>query len=150
MVEEGYPKETRDRPEKDPAKCDISKLNEKDYEALIKCSEVIEKLTSYGVRSVLVQEDGTYARWSNAGESWSGVRKAHKGKEDRLDADEVVLPISPERFKRIQGCLPYLPLFDMSYEAHARGYVPTAAAQKEWAVKQIEKIRGEEFEEKHK
>ena len=57
--------------------CNISKLNEKDLEAILKATDEIAKRTSYGLRNELAEEKGTILAWSNASKKWIVLSLIH-------------------------------------------------------------------------
>ena len=123
-------------------------LNERDLRALIEVSREIEKRTSYGLRKELAEEKGTVLAWSNASKTWFVYRTVDKGEEVVLDANQILVPISPGRAERIRKCLPALPLYALSFEAKERGEVPEVEATISWALKQLERIEAEKVREK--
>jgi len=122
-------------------------LNERDLKALIEVSREIEKRTSYGLRKELAEEKSTVLAWSNASKAWFVYRTVDKGEEVILDANQILVPISPGRAERIRKCLPALPLYALSFEAKERGEVPKAEATIAWALKQLEKVESEKARE---
>lgn len=127
------------------------KFTKRDWQAVIDANKKIAELTSYGVRSEQAETDGIHISWSNGGKNWfGGNQKIAKGTEMRLDANEAFLPISPERFNRINKCLDVLPLYCYSTEAWTSGEVSHTDACLGWAEKQLERINREKMQEENK
>lgn len=116
-------------------------FNEKDLQAMILANEEISKRVYYGIREETTQADGIVLSWSNGSKDWYGGNdKINRGKKLHLDANEIFLPISPERFERIKACLGVLPLYFGSFEAQAKGEICRADTLTIWGKGQIERM----------
>ena len=140
--------------------CDklIKSLKREELEAFVETNRAIENRISYGMRSELVeQEPTTFLHWSNGSRRWfaahpnSGWGKdIKKGNEINLDANQLIMPYSYETINKFAECLKELPLYACSFEAKKRGEVDEFEATFCWALKQMEKIKREEWQKKHK
>lgn len=110
-----------------PEECEEASkhFTENDWKALVDANERISERNTYGVRTEKTTTRGTIITWSNGRKEWlCHPEPVPAGKELRLDANMVFLPISPERCRRIRPCLIDLPLYYCSTEAVIRGEVP--------------------------
>jgi len=125
--------------------CDMDNFNDKDLEALEKAVNEIARRTDYGLRREYAEEPSTILTWSNASKSWIVTRTVDAGEEVTLDANQIMVPVSPFRIKRIEKCLPMLPLYELSFEAKERGEVPPKLAEVTWALKQMKRVEEEKW-----
>jgi|GEM_PF-3092655 len=125
--------------------CDMDNFNDEDLDALEKAVKEISKRTSYGLRREYAEKRGTILSWSNASKRWIVTRTVDAGEEVTLDANQILVPASPIRIKRIEDCLPMLPLYELSFEAKERGEVPPKLAEVTWALKQMKRIEEEKW-----
>jgi len=102
---------------------DVSEFNDKDWTALRLANNIAEKGVRYGISEGKTLHKGTNFSWSNAEKQWFSGRSVPKGREVRLDANEMIVPISPERGKRISCYIKELPLYYASFEAKLKGEV---------------------------
>ncbi len=125
-----------------PEKCaEISKnFTKKDYEAVNIANNEISKRNSYGRRRIDRDENGIIILWSNGSKEW-GITHKSKSPNRTLDANQVFLPISPERFKRIKGCLGVLPLYFGSLNSFERGETSSAENFAIWANGHIKRMK---------
>ena len=124
------------------------RFTENDWRALIHANDEIGKRIGYGIREETASCNGTHLTWSNGGKQWvTGYTKIKKGRQLRLDANEIFLPLSPERAHRIQPCLRDLPLYYCSSEAQSRGEVSWDEAGMEWAIRQLARLLGKKPQE---
>jgi len=137
----------------------IKKLSPEELNAYVETNKKIKERTSYGIRTELVPRDNsTVLMWSNAARAWKVAhpesflgREAKKaGAEIRLDANMIVVPHEYQTVQKFANCLQPLPLYFCSTEAKMRGEVDPIEATVCWAIKQLEKIREEEFKEKYR
>ena len=126
-------------------------FTENDWRALVKANEEISARQSYGVRTELAYEDGVRAMWSNGSKAWiCSSEPIEKDTEIHMDANEIFLPVSPERCKRIQPCMEVHPLYYNSSEAWVKGEVSQAKAGLNWALRQLQRIKEENFKKRNK
>lgn len=119
-------------------------FTKKDFDAVIHTNEKISNMTSYGSHEELVDKKGIKIAWSNGSKSWWIYNdKIEKGDIVELDANQTFLPISPERFNRIEACAGVLPLYFGSHEAHHRGEMCRADSLEIWAKGQLERMKRE-------
>jgi MoaA/NifB/PqqE/SkfB family radical SAM enzyme len=78
--------------------------------------------------------DSIKLSWSNGIRSWlmKDDPKIEKGEEVRLDANEIIVPVSPLRMDRIICYLNDLPLYSASIEAQERGEFSRKEALAVW------------------
>lgn len=85
----------------------------------------IAKLTSYGVRTVTPEVKSRAFYWSNGSGSWAPSWIMPKGKQDRLDANYLMLPYVTDKVAwTIVEEFDPLPLFRNSFEAVWEGKKP--------------------------
>jgi len=120
------------------------KFTEKDWQALLFANEEIGHRYHYGIRPQPVESDGTQLVWSNGRKDWIVYNdKIKKGTKLSLDANEIFIPVSPERARRILPCLRVLPLYFSSFESQARGEVSWEEGGTQWALRMLEsKLEG--------
>lgn len=113
----------KQKPENDVLCKELSDFTSKDWEALKTCNLISDGRTQYGLRKEEIKR-GTLMSWSNGAERWFAHKPVEKGeKVKRLDANEMICPISFERAKRIACYIKELPLYYASTEAKLRGQV---------------------------
>jgi len=140
--------------------CDklVKNLNKKDLKAFVETNEKIDELTSYGMRSELIEcNRPVLVYWSNGTADWnvghpdSLWTKGKKiGDEIHLDANQMIVCHPYKTMKKIAPCLKTLPLYYCSTEAKMRGEVNEFDATLTWAIKQHERLKREEWKEKNK
>jgi hypothetical protein len=126
-----------------PSECNKASIgfSEGDWKALLFANDEVGKLCFYGLRNVKVEKDGSLLSWSNGGKQWYvSYDKVKKGRDLKLDANELYLPFSPERCNRIKPCLRDLPLYYCSTEAQARGEVSWEEGGKQWALRKLAQL----------
>ena len=140
--------------------CDqlVKSLNQKELRAFVDTNREVEKRKSYGMRTEQVEkDDSTFLFWSNGSRRWFAAdpdsfwaKDIKKGNEIRLDANHVLVPYPYRTVKKFVHCLKTLPLYYCSTEAKQRGEVDSFEATFCWALKQLERIRQEEYQKENK
>lgn len=135
----------------------VSSLSPDELEAFIDINEKITGLTSYGIRTELVEKPSTFMVWSNASKGWFAAHpksgwgeKVKTGEEIRLDANHLIVPYPYKLVDKLTPCLKDLPLYGCSFEAKQRGEVDPVSSSLCWAVKQLERIKKEEWQKENK
>lgn len=114
---------SKDKPEGFSDCLDVDKFTDKDWEALKKCNIESDKRVHYGVREP-VPIRGTAMSWSNGAKRWFAGQPIEIGdKVRKMDANEMICPISSQRAQRIACYIKDLPLYYASTEAKMRGDV---------------------------
>lgn len=98
---------------------EIEDFNKNDWNALHQCNLIIDGATRYGIREEELDK-GTHLFWSNNARRWFVSGSVNKGEKKRLDANEVICFMSPQRAKRVACWLKELPLYYASTEARIR------------------------------
>lgn len=86
-------------------------------EMIIQIANAIKARTTYGMRTEIAPERCSFLQWSNASGGWMLSRSTvPKGKEVKLDANQIIVPFPKEQVAAILEFLPDLPLYDNSFE----------------------------------
>jgi len=133
----------------------IPPMTATDRRNLDTANNIISGRTYYMVHDLEKQKGkGIVIFWSNGAEAWAidrwKTRDANKGKEVRLDANEVILPMSESTFNRIRYRLAMLPLYMGSIEAKTRGQVSWQTGDDAWKFGQfLGRMKEEEGKQKN-
>jgi hypothetical protein len=117
----------------------------------------IDDLTFYGLREEYVKEESTFLHWSNGSRRWIAAHpesgfgeRVRPGNTVTLDANQMITPHPYEFVDKISGCLKDLPLYACSFEAKQRGEVDPKIASLCWALKQLERIKKEKWQDENR
>lgn len=102
----------------------IPETSKTDAEVIEDLNNKVAKLSSYGVRTEVVEAPSHVLMWSNGSKCWfvsyaGGVKQT--GSIARLDANEFLAPYRSVVLDRVIPGLDYLPLYKVSFEAKTRG-----------------------------
>lgn len=128
-------------------------LDDESIKYLQNLNKEISKLTSYGVREELAEQDSIELYWSNDTQKWFPTPKIiKKGEQVRLDANQLLTPYDKifghDKIGHAVSCANPLPLYSLSLEAKDSGQSPFIESTLMWAKLQLEANKRKEEQEK--
>lgn len=132
---------------KKPESCiEPPQFTENDLAAIVEANIQILERTYYGLRRERPKNKSTQLSWSNGSKSWIVYYDTVKSNEEaELDANQILVPFSPERMKRVVCHLKPLPLYYASTESKLRGESTQKSALMIWLEGQPEELRKTEL-----
>jgi hypothetical protein len=134
----------------------IKSLNKEELVAFVETNKRIDLQNHYGTTNVIGdRKKETLITWSDGYKKWTAVHP-DAGWWDGHDKDNkvelslgpihVLTPYPYEVVNKFAECLKTHPLYVCSFEAKKRGEVDPTAATLCWALKQLERIKKEEWQ----
>lgn len=149
----------RDLNKKPEPDCDkiIKSLKSDELKAYVDINQNIELQDNYGtINAIGNRKKQTLLYWSNTGKKWSAVHpdadwwREQDEKEFHLGPHMMLVPYPYKTVNKFAKCLKTHPLYACSFEAKRRGEVDDFSATLCWAIKQMERIEKEKWQEKNK